>query len=28
LLWQLDHEHPHSEPSKVPQIRSSQPAEP
>jgi hypothetical protein len=28
LLWQLDHEHSHSGPSKVPQIRSSQPAEP
>ena len=28
LLWQLDHEHPHSEPSKVPQIKSAEPSEP
>jgi hypothetical protein len=28
MLWQLNHEHPHSEPTKVPQIRDAEPAEP
>jgi len=28
LLWELDHEHPHSKPTKVPQIRDAEPAEP
>ena len=28
LLGQLDHEHPHSEPTKVPQIRDAEPGEP
>ena len=28
MLWELRHVHPHREPSKVPQIRNTQPAEP
>ena len=28
LLWQLGQEHPHSEPTKVPQIRNAEPVEP
>jgi len=28
MLWELNHEHPHSEPTKVPQIRNTEPAEP
>jgi hypothetical protein len=28
MLSELDHEHPHSEPTKVPQIRNAEPAEP
>ena len=28
LLGQLDHEHPHSEPTKVPQIRDAKPTQP
>ena len=28
LMWELQHEHPHREPSKVPQIRKTEPVEP
>ena len=28
MLWELRHVHPHGEPSKVPQIRNTEPAEP
>ena len=28
MLWELDHEHRHSEPSKVPQIKSAEPTHP
>jgi len=28
MLWELRHVHPHREPSKVPQIRDMEPAEP
>ena len=28
LMWELQHEHPHREPSKVPEIRNTEPAEP
>jgi len=28
MLWELRHVHPHREPSKVPQIRNTEPAEP
>ena len=28
LLWQLEREHPHSEPTKAPQIKNAEPAEP
>jgi len=28
LMWELRHAHPHSEPSKVPQIRKTEPVEP
>ena len=28
VLWELRHVHPHSEPSKVPEIRNSEPVEP
>ena len=28
MLWELRHAHPHSEPSKVPEIKNTEPAEP
>jgi len=28
MLWELRHVHPHREPSKVPQIRNTEPVEP
>jgi hypothetical protein len=28
VLWELRHVHPHREPTKVPQMRNSEPAEP
>jgi hypothetical protein len=28
MSWELRHAHPHREPSKVPEIRSTEPAEP
>jgi hypothetical protein len=28
MLWELRHVHPHREPTKVPQIRNTEPAEP
>jgi hypothetical protein len=28
LMWELQHEHPHAEPTKVPQIKSAEPTEP
>ena len=28
LMWELEHEHPHSEPTKVHQFRNAEPAEP
>jgi hypothetical protein len=28
LLWELEHEHPRSEPTKVPQIRDAEPTQP
>ena len=28
MLWELRHVHPHREPSKVPEIRNPEPAEP
>jgi hypothetical protein len=28
MLWELRHVHPHPEPSKVPQIRNTEPGEP
>ena len=28
MLWELDHEHPHSEPTKTPQMRNAEPTQP
>ena len=28
MLWELDQEHPHSEPTKVPQMRNAEPTRP
>jgi hypothetical protein len=28
LRWELDHEHPHSEPTRVPQMRNAEPTQP
>ena len=28
VLWELNYEHPHSEPTKIPQMRNAEPAQP
>jgi len=28
MLWELEHEHPHSEPTKIPQMRNAEPTQP